>query len=150
MTEFLRSLVLAAAFLSLAVLFIPEKAGIRKASLSALSLLFLLLLFPKDGSFSLEALLPGEDVPAPPNAGYSEILKEAVEEGIRKDLVERFSLNANAVQIKTDLTASEAGLLGSYLRLSLGRENFFADAGAILRYVEATYGVDCEVNFFGS
>ena len=149
MLAFLRSLCCAAALLSLAVLFVPEKDGIKKASLSAFSLLFLLLLFPKDGSFSLNDLLTLPEDTVVSDTQYTEVLENAVAQGILLDLCDRFSLSSDGVHIKTDVTVSETGITGSYLHLSLGKENLFADAGAVLRYIKKTYGVDCEVSFLG-
>ena len=151
MIEFFKTLCTAAAFLSLALLFVPEKKGIRDATFTAFSLLLLLLLFPKDGTFSLSSLITLEEVEEMPSDGiYEETVKGAVADGIKKDIVNRFSLDANAVTVKSDLTLTETGLSGSYLSLSLGKENFFADVTALLRYIENTYGVDCEVHFLGS
>ncbi len=150
MLAFFKTLCVAAAFLSLALLFLPEKPGIRKASLSAFSLLFLLLLIPKDGSFDLHGLLSFSDAPDP-EAGdaYTETVTEAVERGILSDLCTRFSLSSENARVESDLSPSSEGVSGSYLRLFLGEENFFADAGAVMRYIKNTYGVDCEVRFVG-
>ena len=150
MSEFLSTLCHAAALLSLAVLFVPEKEGIKKASLSAFSLLFLLLLFPKDGSFSLNALFTLPEETPLPDTGYTEVIEEAVARGIVLDLCDRFSLSEDGVKIETDVTVTETKVTGSYLHLTLGKENLFADAGAVLRYIKKTYGVDCEVSYLGT
>ena len=149
--EFLKTLCQCAALLSLALLLVPEKKGIREASFTAFSLLLLLFLIPKDGSFTISSLLPEAEIEEiPPGEAYEEALKSAVSDGIKQDLVGRFSLVANAVTLSSDLALTETGLEGSYLSLSLGKENFFADVTALLRYVENTYGVDCEVHFLGN
>jgi len=151
MMEFFKTLCVAAALLSLALLVVPEKKGIRDATFTAFSLLLLLFLFPKDGSFSLASLMHFEESEElPSDDAYGETVKEAIAEGIKKDIVTRFSLNAAAITLESDLTLTETGLSGSYLSLSLGKENFFADVTALLRYLENTYGVDCEVHFLGA
>lgn len=151
MLAFFKTLCVCAAFLSLAVLFLPEKPGIRKASLSAFSLLFLLLLIPKDGTFDLNSLLSLSDSPeAEVGDAYTETVTEAVERGILADLCSRFSLSAEGISVESDLLPCSEGFSGTYLHLWLGKENFFADAGAVIRYVENTYNVDCEVHFVGN
>jgi hypothetical protein len=150
MLAFFKTLCITAAFLSLALLFLPEKPAIRKASVSAFSLLLLLLLIPKDGSFDLSGLLSLSGVPeAEVGDAYTETVTEATRRGILSDLCTRFSLSTEAVIVESDLSPSGEGFSGSYLRLFLGKENFFADAGAVIRYVKNTYGVDCEVRFVG-
>lgn len=150
MSEFFTSLCTGAALLSLALLFVPEKEGIKKTTLSAFSLLFLLCLFPKDGSFSFDSLLLLPEDPPLPDAGYTETVKDAVKTGIVRDLCDRFSLSEGGILLETDIVVTENGITGSFLRLSLGKENLFADAGAVLRYIKKTYGVDCEVSFHGT
>ncbi len=151
MMEFFKTLCTAAALLSLALLFVPEKKGLRDATFTAFSLLLLLLLLPKDGSFTLSSLITFEENETlPPGDAYEETVKAAVNEGIKRDIVDRFSLAPDAVMVDGDLTVTESGLSGSSLSLSLGKENFFADVTALLRYLENTYGVDCEVHFLGA
>lgn len=151
MMDFLKTLCTAAAFLSLALLFIPERAGMRRASITVLSLLFLLFLIPKDGSFDLSSLLSFEkEVEYPAGDAYTETLEKAIKDGIQKDVCSRFALSSDAVLLDTDLTLADGRLTGSYLFLSLGKENFFADATGVLSYLEKTYGVDCEVYFYGN
>ena len=149
--EFFKTLCTMAAFLSVALLFVPEKKGIREASLTAFALLLLVFLIPKDGSFALSDLLSFEEnEQLPSDSIYEETVKKATVEGVRRDLIDRFSLDAEGISLEGDLTLTEEGISGSYLSLSLGKENFFADATALLRYVEKTYGVDCEVHFLGA
>ena len=113
--------------------------------------MLLLLLVPKDGSFSLSSLLhPGENAILPENGIYEETVKTAIADGIKQDLIRRFSLNADDVTLTSDLTVTDTGLSGSFVRLSLGKNNFFADVTAILRYLQNTYPVDCEVQFLGA
>lgn len=150
MMEFFETLCVSSALLSLALLFVPEKKGIREASITAFSLLLLLFLIPKDGSFSISSLLSFEEnIELPSDGVYEGTVKEALSEGIRRDLIDRFSLKKEGISVDTDLTLGEEGIFGSYLSLSLGKENLFADVTAILRYIENTYGVDCEVHFLG-
>lgn len=149
--EFLKTLCSVSALLSLALLFLPEKPGIKRASYTVFALLLLLFLIPKDGSFSLDRLLSFEEQSESPSGGtYEEVVKGAVADGIKKDIVSRFSLDEAGVTVETDLALTEGGLSGSYLSLSLGKENFFADVSALLRYLKNTYSVDCEVHFLGA
>ena len=139
------------ALLSLATLFLPKEEGLRRASLTLFSLLLLMLLIPKDGSFHLNELLSFPETQAP-SAGdaFGEALNEGILSGIAGDLCDRFSLTRSALQIEGDLTLSGEVLSGSYLWVSLGKENLFADATGILTYLKKTYGVDCEVHFYGN
>lgn len=150
MMEFLKTLCTAAAFLSLALLFVPDRDGVRRASLTVLSLLFLLFLIPKDGSFDITALLSfAEAEEYPDGDAYNEAISKGIKEGIKKDLCSRFSLSKEGIRLDTDLSLDTGALSGSYLSLALGKENFFADASGVLAYLEKTYGVDCEVYFYG-
>lgn len=151
MIEFFKTLCTTAACLSLALLFVPERKGIRNATFTVFSLVLLLLLVPRDGSFSISSLLhPDENAILPENGIYEETVKTAIADGIKQDLIRRFSLNADDVTLTSDLTVTDAGLSGSFVRLSLGKNNFFADVTAILRYLQNTYPVDCEVQFLGA
>ena len=150
MMEYFRSITAACALLSLSLLFFPNRAGPRRAAETVFSILFLLLLLPRgelalpDGLFSLSEapdVAVGEE--------YENALAASVSEGIREDLSSRFSLRKDALSIKTDLVLSEKALTGSYLHLYLSKENFFADATAVLRYVEHAYSVPCEVYYVG-
>ena len=139
------------ALLSLATLLLPKEAGIRRASLTLLSLLFLLFLIPKDASFHLSDLLsfPETETPSGDDA-YGEALTEGILSGIKSDLCTRFSLAPAALHLEGDLTLAGEALAGTYLSVSLGKENIFADATGILTYLKKTYGVDCEVHFYGN
>ena len=149
--EFLKTLCTVAALLSLALLFVPEKQEIKRAASTAFSLLLLLFLIPKDGSFALPDLLSFEDAGDLPTEDiYGETLKDAVAAGIKSDLASHFSLVSDGVLIDTDLAPSEEGFEGTYLSVTLSRENFFADVTSLLRYLKNTYPVDCEVHFLGS
>ena len=149
--EFLKTLCTVSALLSLALLFLPERQAIKRASYTVFSLVLLLFLIPKDGSFQISELITlEEEAVSPEEDSYKEVLSAAVIEGIKTDIVSRFSLNPDAVTLQTDLTPTEDGLSGSYLSISLARENFFADVSSLLRYLENTYPVDCEVHFVGA
>ncbi len=144
--EFLKTLCVTAALLSLAVLFLPEKKNIRSAALSLFSLIFLLALLSVDPEFSLSSLLsPEEGVPLPPTEDYTETLSEAVREGIRADIAERFSIEREDIAVKSDLLPTEEGFSGSYLYVSLGGQGFFADVPRLLAYIRETYHENCEV-----
>lgn len=149
--EFLKTLCTVAALLSLALLFVPEKQEIKRAAYTAFSLLLLLFLIPKDGSFALPDLLSFEEAGDLPTEDiYGDTLKDAVSTGIKSDLVSHFSLDGSGVLIDTDLTMGEDGFKGSYLSVTLSKENFFADVTSLLRYLKNTYPIDCEVHFLGS
>lgn len=148
MSEYLRSLCGGAAFLALALLFVPEKPLLRRASLTAFSLALLLLLLPTGGTFSLTELLPDtESVHVPLGDAYVEVVADAVTDGVRADLCSRFGLVGEEVAVESDLTLTETALAGTYMKISLGKGNLGADAASLLRYVKNTYGLDCEVHF---
>ena len=149
--EFLKTLCTVSALLSLALLFLPEKPRIKRAAETAFSLILLLFLIPKDGSFTLENLLSFEEQADDTDGGvYDETVKTALATGIKADIVSRFSLVADDVLVETDLSVDEKGLTGSYLSVTLEKECFFADVSSLLRYLKNTYPVDCEVHFLGS
>ena len=150
--DFLRSLTTAAALLSTALLFLPKDEGLRRTTQTVFALLFLLLLLPRDGSFSLDELLPNIEETPTLSAGeeYENTLAYAVKEGITSDLSDRFSLNPEAMEIETDIRLTQEAMTGTFLRLTLGKENFFADAPQILRYIKNTYSVECEVQYVGN
>lgn len=149
--EFLKTLCVTAALLSFAVLLLPEKKNIRSAALSLFSLVFLLVLLSGDPDFSFSALLPSEETEAiPPTEDYTETLCEAVREGIRADVAERFSLRREDITVKSDLIPTEEGFAGSFLSVSLGGRGFFADVPRLLTYLRKTYHENCEVYVYAS
>ena len=146
--EFLKTITAAAALLSLALLFLPTDEGLRRGAQTVFSLLFLLLLLPRDGTFSFDDLIPSAESYPDVSAGeeYEGALSYAVLAGITSDLVDRFSLDPDALYI----ALTEEAVSGTYLHLSLGSKNFFADATQLLRYVKNTYSVECEVRYVGN
>lgn len=151
MSEYLKTLCSGATLLSLALLFLPEKPALRRAALTVFSLILLLLLLPGGDTFSVTELFPdSESESVPLGDVYIETVAGAVNEGVRADLCSRFSLAAADVRIESDLTLTETALEGSYIHLYLGGENLGADAASLLRYVQNTYGLDCEVHFVWS
>jgi hypothetical protein len=147
MTYF-RSILGGAALLSLALLFVPERESLRRATLTVFSLLLLLLLLPAEGLPDLPSLFPkeeGEKVTL--GEAYIETVRGAVSDGVRTDLCTRFSLSPADVRIESDLALTAEALTGTYLRLYLGKENGGADAAAILRYIQNAYGLRGEVHF---
>lgn len=150
--EFFQALTCAAALLSLALLFLPKDEGIRRGAQTVFALLFLLLLLPRDGSFSLGDFFSyGEDPPVISTGGaYEDTLKYAVQAGITADLSDRFSLDPDGLTIETDILLTEDAVTGTYVYLTLSRENFFADATQLIRYVKNTYSVECEVRYVGN
>lgn len=145
-----KSICAAAALISIASLFLPKRAGVRKATVTAFSLIFLLAILPRGGLSELSSLLSLPDTPAVQESeSYEQAVKESFLDGVKQDLCSRFDLDKEALSVESDLslTAGEAHL--SYLHILLGGKNFFADVPSVLRYVEGSYGVDCEVKLIG-
>ena len=142
----MKTLCTTAALLSLAVLFLPDKKGIRTSALTLFSLIFLLVLISLEPNFSLSSLLPSDESESlPPSAEYTETMSAAVADGIRADIAERFSLKKETVVVKSDLLPTAEGLLGTYLTVSLYGSGFFADTPRLLAYLKETYHESCEV-----
>lgn len=149
--EFLKTLCTVSALISLALLFLPEASGIKRASYTAFALLLLLFLIPKDGSFRIADLITFESKEeAPESDAYEETVQGAIVNGIKADIASRYSLDTADVAVSTDLTLNEEGLTGSYLSLTLCGKGFFADVTSLLHYLESAYAVDCEVHFVGA
>ena len=147
MTYF-RSILSGAALLSLALLLVPERESLRRATLTVFSLVLLLLILPTNGTLDLPSLFPAEESEAVPlGEAYIETVKGAITEGVRTDLCTHFSLVPADVRIESDLVLTEEALSGTYLYVYLGKENAGADAASLLRYIQNAYGLRGEVHF---
>lgn len=145
---YFRSILSGASLLSLALLFVPERESLRRATLTVFSLLLLFLILPAEGTLDLPALLPSEESETVAlGEAYIETVKGAVTEGVRTDLCTRFSLDPKGVRIESDLTLTEKALSGTYLSVYLEKENAGADAASLLRYIQNAYGLRGEVHF---
>ena len=134
------------ALISIASVLAPARESVRRASLSALSLILLLFLIPK-GELDLHALpLFKEEEPPPVSEEYGAVWKEGVESGIKSDLCERFSLSRDGVFADATLSFEEAEIRLCALSLTLSGKNATADATGILRYIEENYGVYAKID----
>lgn len=134
------------ALVSVASLLAPQRESVRRAALSALSLILLLLLIPK-GELDLHALSPlPEAEPPPVSEEYEAVWREGVEKGIANDLCERFSLSPDGISAHATLSFEETEIRLSALSLTLSGKNATADATGILRYIEKSYGVYAKID----
>ncbi len=144
--EYFSAALSALSLVSLASVLAPARESVRRAALSALSLLLLLLLIPK-GEFDLSALsLFNEQTPPPVSEEYGSVWKEGVENGIKSDLCERFSLSPDSILADAALTFDENEIRLTALSLTLSGKNATADATGMLRYIEESYGVYAKID----
>lgn len=149
--EFLKTVCFTAALLSLATLLLPKRRGLREAMLTAFGLIFLLSVMRADALSSLPTLLlPETEPPVTEGEAYGEALLAGVTAGIKSDLCAKFSLDPEGLTVDCALSVSEKEARLTRVSLVLGKQNFFADATAMLKYTRAAYGLDCEVSFVGS
>ena len=104
------------------------------------------MLIPK-GELDLQSLpLFKEDEPPPISEEYEAVWKEGVENGIKSDLCERFSLSRDAISANATLAFDETEIKLCALSLTLSGKNVTADATGILRYIEESYGVYAKID----
>ena len=145
--EYLRSLVGAAALLSVAKAFAPMREGVRRAVLSGLSVLFLLLLLPKDISFDLSFL--EEYVPEASESVqevYTDAWREGIEKGICADLCARYSLGEKEITVAGAIERTDEEVRITHLSVTVAARSF-GDADGMVRYIEEAYGCPCEIHF---
>ena len=144
--EYFSAALSAIALVSVASVLTPTREGVRRAAVSALSLILLLLLIPK-GEIDLPALpLFKEEAPPPVSEEYEAVWKTGVENGIKSDLCDRFSLSPDGVSADATLDFSETEIKLTALSLTLSGKNATADATGILRYLEKSYGVYAQID----
>ena len=151
-TEAIKTVCIGAAFLSLATLLLPEREGVRRASLTAFSLAFLLFLTSIGSDLSLTALLPRvENSEAISGDAYEETVEKETLAALKADLCRRFSIQADALTLSGSISFSEDGALHlDTLVLTLLGTGFFADVGSLLHYIDENYNAECEVHFVGA
>ncbi len=144
---YLSSLLVLAVFLSFMSLLSPMKESVRRACLSAFSVIFLLALIPKDMDFSFKDLLSVSDHERYESAPvYWETWKEGVEEGLLRDLVSAFSLDESDISLESRLAQNENTVTVDYLSITLTGSNIYADAPGIARYIQKHYGCLSEIH----
>ena len=144
--EYFSAALCALALIALASLLLPSREGVRRAALSALSLLLLFMLIPWQG-IDLESILSFPEAESAPTTSeeYVAVWKEGVENGITLDLCDRFSLVPSGITV--DLTLSfEDEVKITALSLTLSGKNATADATGMLLYLEECYGVYAKIH----
>lgn len=146
--EYIRTLLGAVALLSIATALLPSRESIRRAALSAFSVILLLLLIPKDAPFSFEDVftIPEEGAVTESAPAYGDAWREGVENGIRLDLCEKYALSPAEVSVMCQLKNEENEITVTHLSLTLRGESALADATGMLRYIEKSYGVYAEIH----
>ena len=158
MKEYLASLVLVAAVVTLAGLLIPEgDARTRRLIEFGLGLLVLTVILQPLSSLK-EFSFTGENIFSPiPEAGNApslppeslEKLGEGIARGIERDIASRYRIPADCIRATvTPVLTGDELKIGSLL-LSFHGAAQTADLLAIERYAEETYGAECEVKTNG-
>lgn len=149
--EYFTSALSAISLFSLATALAPSREGIRRAVLSAFSVILLLLLIPR-GELDLSSLLSfdTQEVPEESAPAYSEAWQSGVENGIRDDICQRFSLKKEDVSVHCTLCFSESEVKIAHLSLTLSGGGALSDATGMLLYIEESYGVYAEIHLKAS
>jgi len=147
--EYFKSLLCASALVSVASAFAPLREGIRRAVLCALSVIFLLFILPMGKGVDFSSFFSfdsaeGENTHS--SEVYAEAWKEGIEEGILRDLCDRYSLARDRIEIESEIIMEEDQVTVSYLSLTLYGTNAAADASGMVRYIEKTYGCRSEIH----
>ena len=145
--EYFSAALFAISLVSIASLFAPTQERLRRAVLSALSILLLFMLIPKE-EIDLSDLFSIQEEPSTPEASeeYTAAWREGVESGIERDLSERFSLSPDGVTASCQLAFGEESVEIRSLSLRLSGKNATADATGILLYLEKSYGVYASIH----
>lgn len=139
-----------AVFISLAALFAPTREGPRRACLSALSVLLLLALIPRNAELPLKELFlweKGDEYTA--GSLYYGAWQEGIEEGIKRDLCAAFDLEARNAKIECSVVHKGGEVTIQALSLTLTGKNIYADATGLVRYIERHYGCEAAVHLKG-
>ena len=146
--EYIRTLLGAVALLSIATALLPSREGIRRAALSAFSVILLLLLIPKDAPFSFEDVftIPKEGAVTESAPAYGDAWQEGVENGICLDLCEKYDLSASDLSVECRLKETAGEVTIERLSLTLRGKGALADATGMLKYIEKSYGVYAEIH----
>ncbi len=148
--EYLSTALACAVFISLAALLAPARESVRRACLSAFSVVFLLALIPKDMDLSFEGLLFAPvDTEYEAGEDYRETWREGIEEGLLYDLCASFSLEKDHIAIESRVSHTENEVRIDYLSVTLTGKNVYADATGMVRYIEKNYGCASEIHLKG-
>ena len=146
--EHVKALVGALLLLSVAAALAPLREGIRRAVTAAFSVIFILLLLPKDLSFDPHSLLfPLSKGEAADTETYEELLEDSFEEGLAASLSERFSIKRECIRLDARLVGEE--MRPAHVSVTLSGEGVTADATGIVSYLTACYGCTCEIRIEG-
>ena len=147
--EYFKSLLCASALVSVASAFAPLREGRRRAVLCALAVIFLLFILPVGKGFDFSSFFPfdrTEDESIQTSQIYADAWKEGVEEGILRDLCDRYSLVRDQIGIESEIVMEDGQVTVSYLSLTLYGTNAAADASGMVRDIEKTYGCRSEIH----
>lgn len=146
--EYFKAAVAALALVSIASALAPAREGVRRATLSALSVILLLLLIPRTGALDLSSLFTWDSDSTTTDSApvYSEAWQAGVENGIRDDLSARFSLPRESVSVAASLAFTEEEVKITHLSLTLSGDAALGDATGMLLYIEKSYGVYAEIH----
>ena len=148
--SFLKTVVAAAALYAVAVALAPEREGVKKACVTAFSLLLILALLPKGGLGDLSLALPLPDEEAVGEEVYAEEIKRVTEESIAQELREGFSVAKEDLSLSSDFSYKEGKVTLTRVTVHLRRSGVLANVPSLVRYVEENYKVKCEVRTDGS
>lgn len=146
--EYVRSFLSAAALVSVASALSPTRETVRRAVLSALSVILLFLLIPRGEGVSLDALLSfdTEEAVTEPSDLLDAAWQEGVTRGIRDDLSQKYGIDRENVTVLCTLKNESGEVVIEHLSLTLSGKAALADATGMLTYIEKSYGVYAEIH----
>lgn len=147
--DFFRSVVAAAALTGIAAALAPAKDGIRRAVMTALSVLFIFTVAVSATNSDPSGLFPELSFDIPESDIPLCTFEEGVEMGIKEDLRRAFSLSDAEVEVEATIAAVENTVTVNHLTVILYGGALRTDTLALVRYVANTYSAECEVRFVG-
>lgn len=148
--EQIKILAAAAVLAALSAALSPATPRIRRSVGFVSALLIMTVLFDLGGLlssldplFSFDKSLPTVQTPAM----LEVTMKQAIEEGLAKDLTTRFDLDTGAMSLTTSIEQTEDGWQIKRLVIKQSSQNIFADHLGMVHYIEKAYGAEAEVTF---
>ena len=143
--EYVKTLVAAASLYAVAAALAPEREGVRRATMIAFSVLFMVAILPHGSLPSLDPSLWFPDEEEVNEEDYAAYLKEATEKSIATELGERFSVGDGDLRVSSDFSYANGRVTVTRLTVMLTPTGFLADVPSLVRYVEEYYEMECEV-----
>lgn len=148
--EYIRTVLLTAVLVCFAGAIAPASPKLQRALGIVLSVLFLSVLLTPTGLASLwEAFTvpPAEEEVQTPEM-LEAAWRKGIEEGITKDLTDRFSLSPSGLTVRVLTAEREGERVIQKVTVRCSGSNILADHTGIIRYIESAYGAESEVSVF--